>query len=363
MTRQQLFAAFFFAVLLYLLFQFYVIFSVFLGPLSWAALLALVFYPINERLVVLLKGRRSLVAFGLTTAVILVVIVPTIVITIVLAGESVAGYQQLRQLSESNQMPALVARLVEWFSGSRLGQLWAYLAPQMAAWNINLSTTALKLGDAISSFLVAQGTGVAKNAVRFVVNFFLTTFALFFFFRDGERLIAALRALIPMEATHKDAVFSRLYEALSAVVQGTLATAIAQGTLAGIGFWFLGVPFAVILGCATAFLSLLPGGAVLVWASAVIYLLFEAAFVRAVLLLIWGVFVVSGIDNVIRPLIIGGRTQIPTVFLFFGILGGLQAYGFLGIFLAPAIIAILVAFIRIYQEIYAVDSPPAPPSG
>ncbi|HUI26878.1 MAG TPA: AI-2E family transporter [Candidatus Kryptonia bacterium] len=357
MTRQQLFAAFFFAALLYLLFQFYVIFSVFLGPLSWAALLALVFYPINARLVSLARGRETLVAFGLTTVVIAVVIVPTILISALLASESVALYQRLQEFITSGQMPGLLERTLTWLHESRVGQLWDRMAPQISAWNINFGATALKFGDAISSFLVAQATGIAKNALRFVVNFFLTTFALFFFFRDGERLISGLRELIPMAPEHKNAVFGRLYDTLSAVVQGTLATAAAQGTLAGLGFWALGVPFAVILGCATAFLSLLPMGAVLVWAGVVIYFLANGAFVRAVLMLIWGIVGISGVDNVIRPLIIGGRAQIPTAFLFFGILGGLQAYGFLGLFLAPAVIAILFAFIRIYQELYAVDLP------
>lgn len=356
MTRQQLFAAFFFAALLYLLFQFYVIFSVFLGPLSWAALLALVFYPLNARLVRLAHGRETLVALGLTTLVIVVVIVPTILISTLLAGESVTVYQRLQEFLVSGQVPALVERVFEWFHTSRLGQFWEHLLPHVAAWNINLGSTALKLGDAVSSFLVAQATGIAKNAVRFVINFFLTTFALFFFFRDGERLIAVVSELIPMAPEHKNTVLSRLYNTLSAVIQGTLVTAAVQGMLAGVGFWVLDIPFAVTLGCATAFLSLLPMGAALVWISVVIYLLVESAPLRAALLLGWGVLGISGIDNVIRPLIIGGRTQIPTVFLFFGILGGLQAYGFLGLFLAPAVIAILFAFIRIYQELYAVDS-------
>jgi len=158
-----------------------------------------------------------------------------------------------------------------------------------------------------------------------------------------------------MEPQHKDAILARLYDTLLAVVQGTLVTAVAQGCLAAIGFWFLGVPFALLLGCAAAFLSLLPMGAPVVWMSVVAYFIAEAEYGRAVILLSYGIVIISGVDNFIRPLVIGGRTQIPTVFLFFGILGGLQAYGMLGIFLGPVLIAILVAFIRIYREQYAMD--------
>jgi predicted PurR-regulated permease PerM len=353
MSRERIFAAFFFAALLYLLFQFYVIFSVFLGPLTWAALLAIVFYPVNVWLVRLSRGRETLVAFTLTTAVIVVVIVPMILLSLLLASESVALYQRLQYWIESGEMPTLVQKVIGWFRESQLARIWGSFAPEAAPFNVNVSSLALKVSDIVSSFLVAQAAGAARNAVRFLVNFFLTTFALFFFFRDGERLIASLRRVIPMEESHKGAVFGRLYDTVSAVVQGTLVTAAAQGTLAGIGYWVLGVPFAVVLGCATAFISLLPAGAAIVWVGVVIYLAADGAWTSAVMLLVWGTVVVSGVDNVLRPLIVGGRTQIPTVFLFFGILGGLQAYGFLGIFLAPAVMAILLAFIRIYLEVYA----------
>lgn len=348
MTRQQLFAAFFFAVFLFLLYQFYLMFEVFLGPLTWAALLALVFYPLQNRLTHVLRGRNSLAAFLLTTIVILVVIVPTVFLTILLANESVALYQRSTEVLGSGQLEQLFERV----RASTPARAWKLIVPILQAWNVDVAGLAMKGANAISSFLVSQATDIAKNVAAFVVNFFLTTFALFFFFRDGPRMIDATRDVLPMEAKHKDLVLLRLYETLSAVVHGTLATAAAQGLLAGLGFWAAGVPFAVFLGCASAFASLLPFGAPIVWALVALYLGFTGFVWRAVMLALWGTVVVGTVDNVVRPLIIGGATQIPTMLLFFGIFGGLQAYGFLGIFLAPAVIAILVAFVRIYQERY-----------
>jgi predicted PurR-regulated permease PerM len=227
--------------------------------------------------------------------------------------------------------------------------LWAHV---LEDWNIDLADIAVKGTNAVSGFLVSQAADILKNVAAFVVDFFLTTFALFFFFRDGSRMVDGIRDLLPMEAVHKDMVLARLHETLSAVVQGTLITAAAQGALAGLGFWALSVPFAVFLGCASAFASLLPFGAPVVWGLVAIYLGFTGSIVRTLVLILWGTFVVGTVDNVIRPLLIGGRTEIPTILLFFGILGGLQAYGFLGIFLAPVVIAILVAFVRIYREQY-----------
>jgi predicted PurR-regulated permease PerM len=348
MSRQQLFAGFFFAVFLFLLYQFYRVFSFFIVPLSWGALLTLIFYPLQLRLFDLLRQRRGLAAFLLTTAVIAIVIVPTIYLSVLLATQSVSFVQQVRAAVESGQVNLWIEQL----RASRPGQLWARFAPQLAAWHIDLPALALKASNALSAGLVANVGDIAANALRFIVNFFLTTFALFFFFRDGERMVRGVRELLPMEPAHKDAILARLYATLSAVVQGTLVTAVAQGLLAGIGFAILDVPFAVLLGCATAFVSLIPMGTPLVWLSVVGYFLLHAAYGRAIAMALWGILIVGTADNVLRPLIIGGRTQIPTIFLFFGILGGLQAYGFLGVFVGPTLIAILVAFIRIYREEY-----------
>jgi predicted PurR-regulated permease PerM len=348
MTRQQLFAAFFFAVFVFLLYQFYLMFEAFLGPLTWAALLALIFYPLQVRLTRVLRGRNSVAAFLLTTIVILVVIVPTVFLTVLLANESVALYQRSAELLASGQLEQLFERV----KASTPARAWKVILPVLQAWNVDVAGLAVKAANALSGFLVSQATDIAKNVATFVMDFFLTTFALFFFFRDGARMIGAIRDSLPMEAEHKDVVFTRLYETLSAVVHGTLATAAAQGVLAGVGFAVAGVPFAVFLGCASAFAALLPFGAPIVWGLVALYLGFTGFVARAILLSVWGTVVVGTVDNVIRPLIIGGATEIPTILLFFGILGGLQAYGFLGIFLAPAVIAILVAFVRIYEEQY-----------
>lgn len=349
MTREQLFGAFFFAAFLFLLYQFLAILSFFVGPLSWAALLAIIFFPVQQTLVRVTRRSEGLIAFFLTTLVILVVIVPTIYLTTVLARQSVALYQELNELVQSGRLGEVLERL----RASAPGRLWGRVMPQLADWNIDPADVALRSSKAASGFLAAQAPAVAANAFRYVANFFFTTFALFFFFRDGGRMVRGLRDLIPMEAAHKDAILKRLYDTLSAVVQGALVTAAVQGVLAGIGFWIVGVRFAIVLGGATALLSLVPFAGPLVWISVDLYLLATGYYAQAAILLAWGVLVVGMADNFIRPLIIGGRTQIPTVYLFFGILGGLQAYGFLGVFLGPVLIAILVAFVQIYRERYA----------
>ncbi len=353
MTRQHLFAAFFFAVFLFLLYQLYLMFEGFLAPMGWAALLAIVFYPLQTWLTRRLGNRRGLAAFLLTSGVIAVVIVPTILLTIVAANQSVALYQY------SNEFVAHGGpqRFVEQVQASRLAGIWERLAPHLNDWNVDLAGLSVKATNAVSSFLVAQATDIAKNVATFLIDFFLCTCALFFFFRDGDRMVTTLRDMLPMELEHKDLVLARFYETVSAVVQGTLVTAVLQGFVAGIGYWALDVPFALFLGCASGFVSLIPMGTPIAWGGVAIYLYFMQTGLKAALMVLWGALVISSIDNFVRPLIIGGRTEIPTILLFFGIFGGLKAYGFFGLFLAPVVIATLVAFARIYQERYAAVQP------
>ena len=354
MRREQLFAAFFFIAFCFLLYQVYRILSDFIGPLSYAGLLAFIFYPLQVRLRTALGGREGLAAGIMTVATLCLVVVPTIYFLTVVTTQSVALYEDLRVFVTSDQLQITLERM----RASRIGQLVHDLGGQL---KLDVPALIVSASQTVSAFLVAQAPEAAANVFRFIVNFFFAAFAMFFFFRDGGRMVRAGRDLIPMEAANKDAVVHRFAETLSAVVLGSALTAAAQGVLGGIAYWALGVPFSVLLAGATAFLSLIPYGGPLVWVGVAAYLGMSGDYVRAAIMAGWGALVISSADNFIRPLVIGGRTQIPTVFLFFGILGGLQAYGFLGMFLGPAVIAILVAFARIFREQYAGDQPSASP--
>ena len=357
MRREQLFAAFFFLAFCFLLYQFYRILSEFIGPLSYAALLAFIFHPLGDRLKLLLGGREGAAAGLMTAATLLLVVVPTFYLLTVVTTESVSLYENLRDFVTSPRLQETLDHM----RASRLGQLVHDVGVRS---QVDIPSMIVSASQAMSGFLVAQARAAATNVFRFVVGFFFAAFAMFFFFRDGGRMVAALRDLIPMEPADKDVVMTRFGETLSAVVLGSVLTAAAQGVLGGVAYWGLGVPFSALLAGATAFLSLIPYGGPLVWVGVAVYFGLAGDYVRAGIMVAWGTLVIGTVDNLIRPLVIGGRTEIPTVFLFFGILGGLQAYGFLGMFLGPAVIAILVAFARIYREQYAGDRPAkrAPPA-
>jgi predicted PurR-regulated permease PerM len=348
LARERLFAFFFFGVFIFLLYELYQVFAPFLGPIVWAAILTLVFYPLYERVRRGLGGNATLAAFVLTALVTTAIVVPTISLSSVVTRESAAFYQQVTEFVNSGHLKQTVEALQE----SRPGRLLKRLSRQ--GWEVDWGAIIQRTADTVSS----HATAFARNVAVFLLDFSIMLFTLFFFFRDGERMFRGFRDLIPMDPQHKDAVFHRLYETLAAVMRGMVVTALTQGVLCWIGLTLLGFPYSAFLGVLAGVFSLFPiVGAAGVWVPCTLYLAFAGELVRATVLLVYGTLVISMVDNVLRPLLIGGRARLPTIFLFFGILGGLEAYGVLGLFLGPVLLSIVVAFVKIYQEQYAGSEP------
>jgi predicted PurR-regulated permease PerM len=358
-SREQLFAAFFFAVFLFLLFQLYLFLSVFFAPLLWAAILALTFYPLTTWLVRAFRGSRGLTALVLLLVVVVIVVLPSLYLGSLLVREATGAYQRVQEMVQQGEVRGLLAQL----RASRIGMLWervtSLFGEQPA---IDPSDILLRAMNWLSNEIVGQATSLARNVLVTVLDFLLMLVALFFFFRDGERMAGVVRDLLPMEPEHKDAVFARLYNTLTAVVQSMVVTAVTQGTLAGIGYWLIGdLSFTVFLAFLTGLASFLPlAGPAFVWGTTAVYLALTGHVGRAIGLAVWGLAVVSSVDNLIKPLIIGGRAKLPTFLLLFALLGGLKIYGFLGVFLGPVILAILFAFVEIYREEYQAPAPVPP---
>ena len=361
MAREQLFAAFFFAVFLFLLYQLGLFLAPFFGPLVWAVILALTFYPLTYRLTGVLRGRRALASVLLVLAVIAVVVIPAIYLGSLLVKQAAGAYERVHQMSQTGEL----SHVVDQIRASRPGLLWGRLmGPVMDKIQIDPASLLVSATNWLSQQVAGQATALARNVLVTLIDFTLMLVALFFFFRDGERMAARVRDLLPMAPEHTAIIFSRLYDTLTAVVQGMVLTAVAQGSLAGIGYWLIAdLPFSLFLACLTGLASFIPmAGPALVWGGVSIYLAANGESGRAIGMALWGGLVVSTVDNFIKTLVIGGRAQLPTFLLLFALLGGLQVYGFLGVFLAPVILAILLTFTDIYRDLYAPEpDPPATP--
>jgi predicted PurR-regulated permease PerM len=339
-------------LLVFLLYQAYVLLGMFLPAFFWGGVLAFLVYPVHERLLRLARPRLSAGASaGLVTAVVvLALILPLISLTIRFVAQAVDWYQaavafiesgQLSQWVETTLASPLAHRLQPWLGG-QAGQGEGAVGPRVEAWLLDVSRTA--------GSVVARGAGgVVTGAAATVVNVVVACWALFVCLLRGRALVAVVREVSPFTERMKDLVFGQLNEALTAVVRGQLLTAALQAVVAGIIYAALGVPYPVFFGALTFVASFIPGlGSVGVWLPLAGYLAVLHEQVRAVLLVILGFLVIGTIDNLLRPLLIGNRTRLPYSLLLLSILGGAQAYGLMGIFLGPVILSLLMVLVQAY---------------
>jgi predicted PurR-regulated permease PerM len=234
---------------------------------------------------------------------------------------------------------------------------WPFIQEQLRTFELEGSGyegSIVERTKSVGAFLLGQMSGLARDAFSVTIDFSIMLFALFFFYKDGGHLFRRLYHLLPLEERHKDKVFVRLDKTMKAVVRGVLVTALMQGLLAAVAYVVLGVPFVLVLATLTALFSLLPvGGTALVWLPVAGYLFWSGPIWKAIAMAAWGSLVVVGVvDNFLKPLLIGQGTQLPMLFLFLSIVGGLAAYGFIGVFFGPILLAILLTAIHIYEEEY-----------
>lgn len=359
MTRRQIFTLCFFAVVLILLYQVSLVFRPFLFPVLWAVVLAHLTFPLHARLMTFFHGRETLSASVLATGIMALGVLPVIMLSVLLVREAGSAHVAITTWIQSGGVERLrdeIAKLP--FGSGKIEELLGWVVVEQA----NFKNVLLESSKSVSQFLVEEVTGLVKNAFLLAADFLVMIFTLFFFFKDGERLFANLYQLIPLEESHKQQIFSRLDQTMRAVVKGLIITAIVQGLLAGAAYIVLGVPFPVFLMALTMLLAPLPfGGTALVWGPVVLYLYWVGPVWKALAMLVWGAGIVSTVDHVLKPILIGKGAQIPFVFLFFSVLGGLAAYGLIGLFLGPILVGLLITALQIYREEFHQQEEPSSP--
>jgi predicted PurR-regulated permease PerM len=356
MTKPQLFTAVFFALLLLLLYQIALMFRPFLFPVLWAMILAHVTYPVHVRLTARLGGRDALSAWCLTLGVLAIVVVPVLLMAVMLVREAVGAELAVRGWIEAGGIQRLPAQLskVPMIGGALENLIGRYLLQPDALEELVRSSAQI-----VSGFFVDQLSSLLKNTFLLVSTFLIILFTLWFLYKDGRRWLWFLYDLVPLDDAQKQKIVARLDITVRAVVKGVLLTAVVQGLLAGAAYAALGVPFAVVLTALTILLAPLPfGGTAFVWGPVALYFLMVGSMGKALVLLAWGVGVVSTVDQFLRPWLIGQGVQMPVLFLVFSILGGLALYGLIGLFVGPILTSILMTVISIYREEYQIVHQP-----
>lgn len=349
MKREQFISFFFIAALVFIIYQILCIFSPFFTAIFWAAILAFAFYPIYGRLKKAFPQRTNSLALLMTLLVFLIVIPPLVMILINMTKQAIEFSQWSYHYVRDGRLEQLIEqiRAVAWIKSLESHVLqWEPLKANAADW---LLTTAKNVGN-----LTAAKAGVlTKNAFFILLNLFFMIFLTFIFFKHGERIYNFIYQIAPFEKETKKALFDQIHDTFVAVIRGQLFTSLVQSFLAGIIFWVLGLPVPIFFAFLLFITSLIPVlGAASVWLPLTIFLVLSHLYVKALILFLLGIFVISLLDNVLKPAIIGKKTKLPYFLLFFGIMGGMKFYGLMGIFLAPVVLSIFFALIKIYRDKY-----------
>jgi predicted PurR-regulated permease PerM len=344
------------ALLGYLLFE---IFEPFIGPILWAALVAFLLFPANLRLRRAVHGRLGLAAGLLTLAVALGLVLPLVGIAAAFGTQAVelgqrlgrvATEYEIRTPQDITRLPVF-GRLVDWVVAH---------SPISAA---QIQDSFIKGVQAVLTFLLAHTRSVVFGAFGILGSVTLMLFILFFYFRDGDRLAERGVRLVPLESGRKARLVRHVQEVTRAVVFGTIVTAIVQGALIGVAFWITGLPSPVVFGVLGMVASFIPFvGTGLVIAPAVVVLFVQGTAWKWLFMLVWGFLAVGASDNFLRPALVSGRAEVGTLTAFFGVVGGLAAFGLIGLFLGPVLLALVMALLQFAEEQgRGVATAPAPP--
>jgi predicted PurR-regulated permease PerM len=314
----------------------------FLVPLIWGAILAYVSWPANRRVLKLVGGRPGLAALITTVLVTLALVVPAIWLVLMLRVEAMNAYAEVQAFLMSKPTLPEALRDVPWV-GPWAEQLLAELAENPHALRQQFVVLIEESSVEISRVI----GGVGRNAAKL----FFAVLSMFFLLRDGPRVLREVRSILegilgPRVSDYLDAVGSTT----QAVVYALILGAIAQGAVAGIGYWFVGLQAPVLLGAITVLIALIPFGAPVVWGSLSVWMLLTGKVAAGIGLLLWGLLVVSWVDNIVRPLVISNATRMPFLLVVFGVLGGVLAFGLVGLFIGPVLLAVTLALWREWLE-------------
>jgi predicted PurR-regulated permease PerM len=345
MDRKVFAALVAFTILGFYLFLVILVAAPFWRPLAWAGIVAISTFPLYRRLRSHLGGRDGLAASIMTPAVVLVLVVPLVALIFFLTQDVTHFYQTLQQ-GAGHGGPFTLERLEHY---PPVRTIVAALKPVLDRFGVNVHNLLKMVAGEARTFLVTYSTAILKNMFSFILKIFILVLALFFLYRDGEGFLGRLRALVPSDGAGAEELFLRMETVLSGVLYGLLLTCLVQGVFGGFGYWIAGLSSPALLGVTTAFAAVIPiFGTSLVWAPASLYLFFTGASWQGFFLLAWGLIVVGGMDNLLRPYLISGKGHVSFLVGALGVLGGVATFGFVGVVAGPILLALFLTVLEIY---------------
>ncbi len=326
---------FFLAILLSSLYFCYLIFKPFLGIIFVAGALSVSLYTPYKKILQLVKSP-TLASTIMSLFVVAVIILPLLLFFFLLSKSSLEAYSTITSNVTSENLNNVLQKILHYF-------------------NLDIQALKIQFSSYVADFNKWVVSGIAtfvRSTTQFIVKLFIMVLTMFFLFRDGKQLLEKIIHLTPLEDKYDREIFEKFREVSYSALVSSLITGLVQGLVAGIAFAIVGVPY-ILFGIATVFASFIPFvGVSIVWVPVSIYLLLIGKWPFAIFMFLYGALVISMIDNLLRPLLMKGRTQIHPMLLFFAIFGGIMLFGFWGIIFGPLIISVALTLLHIYEVEY-----------
>lgn len=338
-------------IVLLILIGFYIVYLVyapFLYDLLIAASCVAVFRPLFLYLRNRFAGKSNLSATVCTLIFIFIVAVPTTFLVTSLTAESLATYNFIREQVQSGAL----SRLFDFDQYVWLQDGLKYINQYVNIDSIDIQGPITDQATKISLWVYQSGTEILASVSLLVIHFFFIILMFYFLLRDTDHLLREINKFSPFSKHNRLIITQKFTDVSQAIFKGAFLTAIAQGVMLGLGFVALGLPSPIFWGFVTVFFALLPIGTAIIWVPAAIILLVAGSYFKAILLIIWGVLIVSTVDNFLRPYLMSDKAHLPAIVIFFAVLGGVSVFGAMGIVIGPMITVLVVTLLEMYGQYF-----------
>ncbi|MDM8356437.1 AI-2E family transporter [Pandoraea communis] len=316
------------------------------GAVFWGTILAVLFQPVQRRLLIRMRGRPNLASLATLALILLIVILPLTLVVGMLTQEISTALVRFR--ADLPQLTIAFQQLLDRLPASVHRVMDLAGVQDVNAIQQKLGDGAAQIGRLVAVYLVSIG----QNTAQLLVSFGVMLYLLFFLLRDGTAIGATVRRALPLDERHKNLLIRQFTTVVRATVKGNIAVAVAQGALGGFIFAVLGIQGYVLAAVVMAFLSLLPAvGAAVVWVPVGVWLLLSGEIWRGVVLFVFCGTIVSLVDNVLRPILVGKDTKLPDWVVLISTLGGMSLFGLTGFVIGPLIAALFIASWNIYTRL------------
>lgn len=325
------------------------ILSPFLTVIFVAGVLVIAFHPLYRWIRKLFRGWERSASLVMCLFVILVTAVPVTLFVILLANEGVSTFELIQVKINSG----IFDKYFQWESGGVFFDLKNKIEAIVNLDGFDIKENIIKFAHTLSTFLVSQTATFLKSISSLLVSIIMMLFVMFYFFKDGERIVDRIGNICPLPKIHESELFKKITGMVKAILIGVFLTAIVQGLIGGIGFAIGGVSNPVFWGTAIAFFSMVPMvGTALIWVPASIILALMGSYGTAIFIFLWGLLLIGTVDNVLKPYLIGGKAHTYPLMTFFVVLGGMWTMGFKGLIIGPLVLMVLMSFLHIYESEY-----------